>query len=128
MVRLKSIDNFRGIAVIAMLWMHLSEWWLSGVSKSFIFVPLLVTQYGFWVSYQFISGISRYLFYRTGGLREKSSEINLELVFFICIIDFINYDNSIIKHFQKDEIFPWSSILGIELYDLNFLTRFQRTS
>jgi len=75
MVRLKSIDNFRGIAVIAMLWMHLSEWWLSGVSKSFIFVPLFVTQYGFWVSYQFISGISRYLFYRTGGLREESSEI-----------------------------------------------------
>ena len=75
MVRLKSIDNFRGIAVIAMLWLHLTEWWLSGDSKSFIHIPLLVTQYGFWVSYQFISGISRYFFYKTGGLREESSEI-----------------------------------------------------
>ena len=75
MVRLKSIDNFRGISVIAMIWMHLSDWWLSGDSFPFINVPRLVTQYGFWVSYQFISGISRYLFYKTGGLRKESSEV-----------------------------------------------------
>ena len=75
MIRLKSIDNFRGLAVIAMIWLHLSDWWLSGDSRAFIYVPLLVTQYGFLVSYQFISGISRYLFYKTGGLREESSEI-----------------------------------------------------
>jgi len=74
MIRLKSIDNFRGIAVIAMIWLHLSDWWLSGGSRSFIYVPMLVTQYGFLVSYQFISGISRYLFYKTGGLKEESSE------------------------------------------------------
>jgi len=75
MIRLKSIDNFRGIGIIAMLWLHLSDWWLSDDSISFINVPLLVTQYGFWVSYQFISGISRFLFYKTRGLREESSEI-----------------------------------------------------
>jgi len=74
MIRLKSIDTFRGIAVMAMLWLHLTEWWLSEDSISFIYVPLFVTQYGFWVSYQFISGVSRYLFYKTGGLGEKSSE------------------------------------------------------
>jgi len=75
MIRLKSIDNFRGIGIIAMLWLHLSEWWLSGDSGSFIYIPLLVTQYAFLVSYQFISGISRFLFYKTGGSIEKSSEI-----------------------------------------------------
>jgi len=74
MIRLKSIDNFRGIAVIAMLWLHLSDWWLSDGSRSYIYVPMLVTQYAFLVSYQFISGISRYLFYRTGGSREISLE------------------------------------------------------
>jgi len=57
-----------------MIWLHLSDWWLSD-GLSFINVPVLVTQYGFWVSYQFISGISRFLFYKTGGLREGSSEI-----------------------------------------------------
>ena len=74
MKRLKSIDNFRGIGIIIMIWLHLSDWWLSD-GLSFINVPVLVTQYGFWVSYQFISGISRFLFYKTGGLREGSSEI-----------------------------------------------------
>jgi uncharacterized membrane protein len=75
MKRLKSIDNFRGIGIIIMIWLHLSDWWLSDGSISFIYVSLLVMQYGFWVSYQFISGISRFLFYKTGGLREGSSEI-----------------------------------------------------
>lgn len=74
MIRLKSIDNFRGIAVIAMMWLHLNDWWLSDESISFIYVPLLVTQYAFLVSYQFISGISRYLFYKTGGSRKEPSE------------------------------------------------------
>jgi uncharacterized membrane protein len=74
MVRLKSIDNFRGIAVIAMIWLHLSEWSLSGDSVLFLDIPLFVTQYGFLVSYQFISGVSRYLFYKTGGSKVKSSE------------------------------------------------------
>lgn len=74
MIRLKSIDNFRGIAVIVMIWLHLSDWWLSENSSSFIYIPILVTQYAFLVSYQFISGISRYLFYKTGGSIVNSLE------------------------------------------------------
>jgi len=74
MIRLKSIDTFRGISVIAMIWLHLSEWWLSGDSKWFLNIPLVVTQYGFLVSYQFISGVSRYLFYKTGGSLVTSSD------------------------------------------------------
>jgi len=74
MIRLKSIDNFRGIAVIAMIWLHLSDWWLSEDFRLFIYTPVLVTQYAFLVSYQFISGISRYLFYKTGGSIVNSSE------------------------------------------------------
>ncbi|MFX1287583.1 MAG: acyltransferase family protein [Promethearchaeota archaeon] len=75
MIRLKSIDTFRGIAVIAMLWLHLTEWWLSGDSSTFLQIPLIITQFGFLVSYQFISGVSRYLFYKTGGLNDKSSKL-----------------------------------------------------
>jgi len=123
MIRLKSIDNFRGLAVIAMIWLHLSDWWLSGDSRAFIYVPLLVTQYGFLVSYQFISGISRYLFYKTGGLREESSEIiNKKKIKREFVV------RGLFLLFQKDEILPWSSVLGNELYNLIALTRFQGTS
>ena len=69
MVRLKSIDNFRGITIIAMIWLHLSEWWLSGGAHWFVEISLLVVNYVFWVSFQFISGMSTFLFYKKRNLR-----------------------------------------------------------
>jgi hypothetical protein len=57
-----------------MIWLHLSEWSLSVDSSSFLKIPLFITQYGFLVSYQFISGVSRFLFYKTGGSLIKASE------------------------------------------------------
>jgi hypothetical protein len=62
------------MAVIAMIWLHLSEWWLSGDSVAFLDIPLNITQYGFLVSYQFISGVSRYLYYKTGGSTLQPTE------------------------------------------------------
>jgi len=76
MLRLKSIDNFRGITIIAMICLHLSEWWLSGDSQWFYYSSLQVIQYIFWVSFQFISGISTFLFYKTRKLKQQTSESN----------------------------------------------------
>ncbi|NVM16653.1 MAG: DUF1624 domain-containing protein [Candidatus Lokiarchaeota archaeon] len=124
MVRLKSIDNFRGIAVIAMLWMHLTDWWLSDDSISFIYVPILVTQYGFWVSYQFISGISRYLFYKTGGLREEASEIittqKIKREFlvrglFLLVVAFLYNSVVAILKSNPSEIWSWFFLLTLAI-------------
>jgi len=76
MIRLKSIDNFRGITIIAMLWLHFSEWWLSGEFLWFMDFTLLVANYVFWISFQFISGISTFLFYKTRILKTETSKGN----------------------------------------------------
>lgn len=75
MIRLKSIDNFRGITIIAMLWLHLSEWWISGDFFWFMDISLLVVNYVFWVSFQFISGISTILFYKSRIAKIGPSEL-----------------------------------------------------
>jgi uncharacterized membrane protein len=124
MKRLKSIDNFRGIAIIAMIWLHLSEWSLSVESNSFLKIPLLVTQYGFLVSYQFISGVSRFLFYKTGGLLIESSEtiknrkIKREflvrglLLLFVALL----YNSVVaISTGRPSEIWSWFALLAIAI-------------
>jgi len=122
MIRLKSIDNFRGIAVIAMIWLHLSEWSLSGDSSSFLKIPLFVTQYGFLVSYQFISGVSRFLFYKTGGTIEKSSEtINnrrIKRIFlvrgiFLLVVALLYNSVVAISTSRPSEIWSWFVLLAI---------------
>jgi uncharacterized membrane protein len=136
MLRLKSIDTFRGIAVIAMIWLHLSEWWLSGDSKWFLNVPLAVTQYGFLVSYQFISGVSRYLFYKTGGSRSMSSEtINSKKIrrdFFlrglILLIVALLYNSVVaINTTRPSEIWSWYILLAISI-SLILITPLLKTS
>lgn len=122
MIRLKSIDNFRGIAVIAMIWLHLSEWSLSGDSRSFLNIPLLVTQYGFLVSYQFISGVSRYLFYKTGGSLGNFSETikhrRIKREFFVrgifLLIVALLYNSVVaIATSRPSEIWSWFVLLAI---------------
>jgi len=124
MIRLKSIDNFRGIAVIAMMWLHLSDWWLSGDSRTHIYVPLLVTQYAFLVSYQFISGISRYLFYKTGGSRKEPSEtinkrrIKREFLMrgvFLLVIALLYNTVVAISTSKPSEIWSWFVLLALAL-------------
>ncbi|NVM43691.1 MAG: DUF1624 domain-containing protein [Candidatus Lokiarchaeota archaeon] len=122
MIRLKSIDTFRGISVIAMIWLHVSEWWLSGDSKWFLDVPLFVTQYGFLVSYQFISGVSRFLFYKTGGSMIETSEIpNNQRIkrqflvrgFFLLLIALIFNSGVAISTSRPSEIWSWFILLAI---------------
>ncbi|MBY9012551.1 MAG: DUF1624 domain-containing protein [Candidatus Lokiarchaeota archaeon] len=122
MIRLKSIDNFRGIAIIAMIWLHLSEWTLSGDSRSFLNIPLFVTQYGFLVSYQFISGVSRFLYYKTGESLIESSEpvnnlrIKREFLVRGIILLFVAliYNSVVaISTGRPSEIWSWFALLAI---------------
>ena len=124
MVRLKSIDTFRGISVIAMIWLHVSEWWLSGDSKWFLDVPLFVTQYGFLVSYQFISGVSRFLFYKTGGSMIETSEIpnkrRIKRQFlvrgcFLLVIALLFNSGVAISTSRPSEIWSWFILLAIAI-------------
>ncbi|MCK4384089.1 MAG: hypothetical protein KAW66_12390 [Candidatus Lokiarchaeota archaeon] len=64
--------------MIAMIWLHLSEWWLSGDSQWFANSTLQVAQYIFWVSFQFISGMSAFIFYKTRKLNQQTSKSNNE--------------------------------------------------
>ncbi len=122
MVRLKSIDTFRGISVLVMIWLHVSEWWLSGDSKWFLDVPFFVTQYGFLVSYQFISGVSRFLFYKTGGSAIEPSEITnkrrikrqfLVRGFFLLLIALIFNSGVAFSTSRPSEIWSWFILLAI---------------
>jgi uncharacterized membrane protein len=124
MIRIKSIDTFRGIAVIAMIWLHLSEWWLSGDAHSFLDVPMFITQYGFLVSYQFISGVSRYLFYKTGGSKMQALEsidkrrIKREFLtrgFFLLIVALLYNSVVAISTSRPSEIWSWFILLSISI-------------
>jgi uncharacterized membrane protein len=105
-----------------MLWLHLSEWWLSEDSEAFLKFPLVVIQYGFLVSYQFISGVSRYLFYKTGGTRGKSLEtiikrrIKREFVvrgFFLLVVALLYNIAVAISTSKPSEIWSWFVLLAI---------------
>ena len=122
MLRLKSIDNFRGITIIAMIWLHLSEWWLSGDSQWFYYSSLQVIQYVFWVSFQFISGISTFLFYKTRKLKQQTSKSNKKKpvkrefilrAILLLIVSFIY--NSSIAIAILNPLYIWSSFILLSI-------------
>ncbi len=122
MIRLKSIDNFRGITIIAMIWLHLSEWWLSGDSRWFLNSTILVTQYVFWVSFQFISGISSFLFYKRRKMKIEASKSNKKkkvkrefiLRALLLLIVSLIY-NSMIAIAIMNPLYIWSSFILLSI-------------
>ena len=119
MVRLKSIDSFRGIAVIAMIWLHVSEWWLSPDSGWFLDIPLNIVKYGFLVSYQFISGVSRYIYYKTGGSTIegiKNQRIKREFLMrgvLLLIVGLIYNGVVALSISRPSEIWSWFILLAV---------------
>ncbi|MHA2288537.1 MAG: heparan-alpha-glucosaminide N-acetyltransferase domain-containing protein [Promethearchaeota archaeon] len=122
MVRLKSIDNFRGITIIAMIWLHLSEWWLSGDSRWFVDFSLLYVNYVFWVSFQFISGISTFLFYKTRNLKIDTTKSNKkktakkEFVFRALLLLTVSLIyNSVLAIAMLDPLLIWSMFILLSI-------------
>ena len=64
MQRIKSLDTFRGFIMLAMVWVHLCEWWLRGEDIWFsnAIVPILKLIFG--PGFLLIAGISITLSYR----------------------------------------------------------------
>ncbi|MFX0010698.1 MAG: acyltransferase family protein [Candidatus Hermodarchaeota archaeon] len=122
MIRLKSIDNFRGITIIAMIWLHLSDWWLSGDFRWFAESSLLVVNYVFWVSFQFISGISTFLFLKSRRLKiEASNKKGLKTIkkefllraVMLLVVSLIY--NSVIAVFLLNPLLIWSLFMILSI-------------
>ena len=71
MVRIKSIDTFRGFIIALMVWSHACEWWLNPSSQWFFQVAYLFIDRTFGPGFLFISGISTALY-----VKNKFSKLN----------------------------------------------------
>ena len=72
MVRIKSIDTFRGFIIALMVWSHACEWWLNPSSQWFFQVAYLFIDRTFGPGFLFISGISTALY-----VKNKFSKLNI---------------------------------------------------
>jgi len=97
MQRIKSLDTFRGFIMLAMVWVHLSEWWLrdQDIWFSNATVPILKLIFG--PGFLLLAGISIALSYRKNLIK-------------IATIDDFNYD--IVK---KEYLFRATFILIVAL-------------
>ena len=97
MQRIKSLDTFRGFIMLAMVWVHLSEWWLrdQDIWFSNATVPILKLIFG--PGFLLLAGISIALSYRKNLIK-------------IATIDDFNYD--IVK---KEYFFRATFILVVAL-------------
>ncbi|MCK4286662.1 MAG: hypothetical protein KAX18_10695 [Candidatus Lokiarchaeota archaeon] len=73
MKRIKSIDNFRAITMIVMIWIHLRLWWLTDEYQWFVLLTIPFTDRVFASAFLIIAGASSALF--TRGRIEKAKKI-----------------------------------------------------
>jgi len=74
MKRLKSIDSFRGLFIIEMIWVHAVGWWLvtSDLWLSFFTIPYIDRTGG--PGFIFVAGLSVTLYVRSRRLKAKNSD------------------------------------------------------
>ncbi|MFX0075440.1 MAG: hypothetical protein ACFE96_08360 [Candidatus Hermodarchaeota archaeon] len=139
MHRLKSIDNFRAITMIMMLWVHLRVWWLRDIDQWFVALTLPFTDRVFACAFLIIAGASSTLFTRTRLLKvNKMEHYNLRTVkkeyylraLFIFIVA-ICY-NSIVAIMFMNPLIIWKWFLllttSVSLMLMWPLMRFSKTS
>ena len=73
MRRFKSIDNYRAITMIVMIWIHLRLWWLTDEYQWFVFLTIPFTDRVFASAFLIIAGTSSTLF--TRGRIDKAKKI-----------------------------------------------------
>ncbi|MFX1287190.1 MAG: resistance to Congo red protein [Promethearchaeota archaeon] len=97
MQRIKSLDSFRGFIMLAMVWVHLCEWWLREEDIWFSNAVLPVLKLIFGPGFLLLAGVSVVLFYKKNFIK-------------ITLIDDFNY--SIVK---KEYLFRATFILIIAI-------------
>ncbi|MFX0032187.1 MAG: heparan-alpha-glucosaminide N-acetyltransferase domain-containing protein [Promethearchaeota archaeon] len=90
-LRLQSIDSFRGLMILIMIWMHLCDWWLIEPDQGFFYINYIIIDRiigsgGF----LFISGLSSTLFVRKRikkgiNVRRMRTEYFIRLLFILMI-------------------------------------------
>ena len=118
MRRLRSIDNFRAITMIMMIWIHLRVWWLRDIDQWFVLLTLPFTDRVFACAFLIIAGASSTLFIKTRiNNVNKTKTYNLRAVkkeyflraFFIFIVA-ISY-NSIVALMFMNPLIIWKWFL-----------------
>ena len=74
MQRLKSIDNFRAITMVMMIWIHLRLWWLRDADQWFVDITLPFTDRVFACAFLIIAGASATLFTRSRIIKTNNME------------------------------------------------------
>jgi len=64
MQRLKSIDSYRGLMILLMVWVHLTDWWLIASDRWFFDLTYVLVDRIFAPGFLFISGLSATLLVR----------------------------------------------------------------
>ncbi|MFX1287191.1 MAG: heparan-alpha-glucosaminide N-acetyltransferase domain-containing protein [Promethearchaeota archaeon] len=81
MQRLRSIDNFRAITMVMMIWIHLRLWWLRDADQWFVDITLPFTDRVFACAFLMIAGASATLFTRSRLIKvNKIGNYTLKIV------------------------------------------------
>ncbi len=73
-MRIKSLDIYRGLIMLGMVWVHLRTWWLRTEDAWFIAISRLLIDRIFGPAFIWISGISIMIWYRNASINAKELE------------------------------------------------------
>lgn len=74
MQRLRSIDNYRAITMIVMIWIHLRLWWLADEYQWFVLLTIPFTDRVFAIAFLIITGVSSTLLIKSRINKAKKIE------------------------------------------------------
>ena len=82
MKRLKSIDIFRGLIMVLMIFVHLRDWWLiGGANAAFSYITRPFIDRTFAPAFMFSAGISTFISY-DNRIKKKSEEYSYRMIKF----------------------------------------------
>ena len=73
-MRIKTLDIYRGLIMLGMVWVHLRTWWLRKEDAWFIAISRLLIDRIFGPAFIWISGISIMIWYRNASINAKELE------------------------------------------------------
>jgi len=73
-MRIKTLDIYRGLIMLGMIWVHLRTWWLRKEDAWFIDISRLLVDRVFSPAFIWLSGISIMIWYRNASINVKELE------------------------------------------------------